>query len=305
VFVHGIAVAFWVGALAPLITMARRRHDDLPRAIWQFSNLAVPVVGLLVLTGIVLAIIQLASFRALIDTWYGIIRLIKLALVLPLLALAALNRLYLTPEIVLCVKHTRTFGGSVVLEFLLVLCIFIAVAGWRFTLPPRALADFAATPLAIHIHTETVMFQVLISPGKVGSDDFVLRLTTGNGSLLPAKEATLTVSLPGRGIEPMERAAKLGPDGDWHVRGVPLPQPGRWHMQIDALVTDFEKIALEDDFDVRFRRARRRYRAARSAAGGSCRGRRAMPQDHSGIADRDRGRRRPAAGCHPRLVRVG
>jgi len=32
---------------------------------------------------------------------------------------------------------------------------------------------------------------------------------------------------------------------------VPLPLAGRWHMQIDALVSDFEKITLEDDFDVR------------------------------------------------------
>ena len=251
VFVHGIAVAYWVGALAPLITMARRRHNDLPRAIRQFSNAAVPLVGLLVLSGIVLAIIQLESFRALIDTWYGIILLIKLVLVTLLLGLAALNRLYLTPDIVMRVKHTRTFGGSVLLEFLLVLCIFIAVAGWRFTPPPRALADSAAAPLAIHIHTETAMFQVLISPGKVGSDDFVLQLMTGDGSQLVAKEAMLTLSLPERGIEPIERNAVLGPDGYWHVRGVPLPQPGRWHMQIDALVTDFEKVTLEDDFEVR------------------------------------------------------
>ena len=57
-------------------------------------------------------------------------------------------------------------------------------------------------------------------------------------------------SLPARGIEPIERNAALGPDGYWHVRGVPLPLPGRWHMQIDVLVTDFEKITLEDDFDV-------------------------------------------------------
>lgn len=251
VFVHGVAVAYWVGALAPLITMARRRHNDLPRAIRQFSNVAVPLVGLLVLTGVVLAIIQLGTFRALIDTWYGIILLIKLVLVTLLLALAALNRLYLTPDIVMRVKHTRTFGGSVLLEFLLVICIFIAVAGWRFTTPPRALADSAPAPLAVHIHTETAMFQVLISPGKVGSDDFVLQLMTGDGSQLTAKEATLTLSLPERGIEPIERNATLGPDGYWHVRGVPLPQPGRWHMQIDALVTDFEKVTLEDDFEVK------------------------------------------------------
>lgn len=251
VFVHGIAVAYWVGALAPLITMARRRHNDLPRAIRQFSNAAVPLVGLLVLSGIVLAIIQLESFRALIDTWYGIILLIKLVLVALLLGLAALNRLYLTPDIVMRVKHTRTFGGSVLLEFLLVIFIFVAVAGWRFTAPPRALAESAPAPLAVHIHTETAMFQVLISPGKVGSDDFVLQLMAGDGSQLVAKEATLTLSLPERGIEPIERSAVLGPDGYWHVRGVPLPQPGRWHMQIDALVTDFEKVTLEDDFEVK------------------------------------------------------
>ena len=50
------------------------------------------------------------------------------------------------------------------------------------------------------------MFQVLISPGTVGTDSFVLQLMNGDGSLLQAKEATLTLSLPERGIEPLERA---------------------------------------------------------------------------------------------------
>jgi len=35
------------------------------------------------------------------------------------------------------------------------------------------------------------------------------------------------------------------------VRNVPLPFSGRWHMRIDALVTDFQKVTLEDDFDLR------------------------------------------------------
>jgi copper transport protein len=251
VFVHGIAVAYWVGALAPLVVLARRRHDSLPRVLRQFSAVAVSMVGLLVLTGLVLAIIQLESFRALIDSWYGIILSVKLVLVILLLGLAALNRFVVTARVGSDRENALPLAGTVFLELVLVVGILIAVAGWRFTPPPRALADSAAAPLAIHIHTETAMFQVLISPGKVGSDDFVLQLMTGDGSQLVAKEATLTVSLPARGIEPIERAAKLGPDGYWHVRGVPLPQPGRWHMQIDALVTDFEKVTLEDDFDVR------------------------------------------------------
>ena len=88
-------------------------------------------------------------------------------------------------------------------------------------------------------------------PGQVGSDHFVLQLMKGDAGLLPAKEATLTLSLPDRGIEPMERRATLGPDGYWHVRGVPLPLPGHWRMQIEALVTDFQKVSLEDDFELR------------------------------------------------------
>jgi len=115
-----------------------------------------------------------------------------------------------------------------------------------------ALASFrlaTAAPLAIHIHSERAMFQVLISPGAVGTDSFVLQLMSGDGNLLRVKEATLVLSLPERGIEPLERKATLGADGYWHVGDVPIAQPGRWHVRIDAL-TDFQKITLEDDFEV-------------------------------------------------------
>ncbi len=109
--------------------------------------------------------------------------------------------------------------------------------------------DAAETPLAIHIHTEKAMFQVLISPGAVGSDSFVLQLMSGDGTLLPAKAATLVLRPPGESAAPLERKASLGPDGYWHVADVPLAVPGRWHARIDA-VTAFQKISLEDDFDV-------------------------------------------------------
>ena len=106
-----------------------------------------------------------------------------------------------------------------------------------------------AAPLAIHIHGDDAMFQVLVSPGTVGTDNFVLQLMSGDGSLLQVKEATLVLSLPGHGIEPLQRQANLGADGYWHVDDVPIPQPGRWHVRIEA-ATDFQKITLEEDFEV-------------------------------------------------------
>jgi copper transport protein len=255
VFVHGVAVAFWVGALAPLIALARKRDGTVLSVLLRFSRIAVPVVAVLALTGIGLAIVQLESFGALIGTRYGIILLVKLTLVAILLGLAALSRYVVTPALKAEPRNSRELKGGVFFEYVAVLLILGVVAGWRFAAPPRTLAAAAQAaveaPLAIHIHTETAMFQVLISPGKMGSDDFVLQLMAGDASPLPAKEATLTLSLPERGVEPVERSATLGSDGYWHLRAVPLPLPGRWHMRIDALVTDFEKVTLEDDFEVR------------------------------------------------------
>jgi len=247
-FLHGVGVAFWVGALAPLAALASRPKPSLLPILNRFSQLAIPVVALLVLTGLGLAVVQLGRVGALIDTSYGIILSIKLVLVILLLGLAALNRFRLTPALARDGKATAPLVRSIVLECVLAAGILAVVAGWRFTPPPRSILP--ETPLAIHIHTDKAMFQVLVSPGMVGNDSFVLQLMTDDGSPLNAKEATLSLSLPERGIEAIEHNAELGSDGYWHVRGVPLLVPGRWHIRIDALVSDFDKITLEDDFDL-------------------------------------------------------
>ncbi len=250
VFLHGIGVAFWIGTLAPLVTLARRPSGSLLAILNRFSRLAVPVVGVLVLTGLILATVQLESFRALIETKYGLILSTKLALVVVLLGFAALNRFRLTPALAVDPSNNSPLVRSILAECVVVVAILALVAGWRFTPPPRSLVTAIATPLAVHIHTETAMFQVLVSPGAVGTDSFVLQLMNGDASPLEAKEATLFLSLPERGIEALERKAVLGADGYWHVLDVPLPYAGHWHMRIDALITDFKKISLEDDLDV-------------------------------------------------------
>ena len=250
VFLHGIGVAFWVGALAPLAAMAKQKAASLPVILNRFSRIALPVVAAIALTGLGLAVVQLESVRALVETSYGMILSVKLVLVACLLGLAALNRFRLTPQLVLKPLDTSALARSILLECIVTAGILAVVAGWRLTPPPRALVKAAVKPLAIHIHTDEAMFQVLISPGAVGKDDFVLQLMKGDATPLAAKEATLILSLPERGIEPWQRTATLGADGYWQVADVPIPYPGRWHMRIEALVTDFRKVALEDDFDV-------------------------------------------------------
>ena len=113
-----------------------------------------------------------------------------------------------------------------------------------------AIAPLAAeTPLAVHIHGDKAMFQVLISPGRPGHDSFVLQLMNGDGTLLPAKAATLILSKPEGSAPPVERKASLSSDGYWRVEDVAMPSAGRWHMRIEA-ETAFRKVTLEEDFDM-------------------------------------------------------
>jgi copper transport protein len=250
VFLHGAGAAFWVGALAPLTAMAWRAEPGLLSALNRFSRAAILVVGVLVLTGLGLAVIQLASIRALIETRYGLVLSIKLMLVAILLGLAAINRFRLTPALAADPHETRPLARSILAECVLAVAILAVVAGWRFTPPPRTLVASARPQLAVHVHASQGMLEVKVSPGVAGTDDFSIELMDSEGVPLVAKEATVILSLPERGIEPLERAATLGADGGWQVRDVPLAYPGRWHLRFEALVTDFSKIALEGDIDV-------------------------------------------------------
>ena len=89
---HTLAVAFWLGAFWPLLAMLR--DPALSTAtVRRFSILAVPTVALLVATGLVIALVQVERPNALVETYYGLLLLAKLAGVAGLIALAARNRL--------------------------------------------------------------------------------------------------------------------------------------------------------------------------------------------------------------------
>jgi copper transport protein len=105
-FLHGIGVAFWLGALVPLAVLVWPPQDAPLAALNRFSRMAIPAVGLLLLAGLALAIVQLESFEALVETKYGLILSIKLLLVAALLGLAALNRF----RLVVLFPRSRAIG---------------------------------------------------------------------------------------------------------------------------------------------------------------------------------------------------
>jgi copper resistance protein D len=105
---HLIASAAWVGSLVPLAILigSAVRHIDGPSslpiarvAIARYSTLGVLSVGTLLATGIISSWALVGSAHALIHTDYGRLLLVKIALFLAMLSIAAVNRQRLTPRL--------------------------------------------------------------------------------------------------------------------------------------------------------------------------------------------------------------
>lgn len=138
--IHLLGVAFWLGALGPLLLLAR--HNDPRRiapAAARFGTAAGSVVAALILAGLAVLWILLNSASELWTSGYGRTLCLKLALVACLLACAALNKLRLTPRLMAGdVNAVRTLRISIRIELVLASLILIVTAALTtLTGPPR------------------------------------------------------------------------------------------------------------------------------------------------------------------------
>ena len=96
---HLAGIAFWIGILSPLRTLAGEA-GSLPEAAmlgYRFGLIASVTVPILLAAGIVMAWRLLGGLSALVTTAYGLTLLGKIAAVAVLLATAAANRLRFVP----------------------------------------------------------------------------------------------------------------------------------------------------------------------------------------------------------------
>lgn len=251
VFLHGVGITYWAGAMVPLGALLFRRDRDALAALFRFSRAAPIAIAPLVAAGITLAVVQVETPLALFETAYGLVLLVKLALVFILFALAANNRWRLAGSAKAGEgQATRHLARSVAGETLLIVLILGVAAVWRFTPPPRVLAVEAAMPASVHIHAEKAMADLSIAPGRAGPVDVSIFVMTGDFGPLDAKEVTLVLSKPDAGIEPVKRRA-TSVEGAWRIDGLQMPIAGRWKVRLDVLVSDFEMAKLEGEIDIR------------------------------------------------------
>ncbi len=127
---HVLGLAFWVGVFAPLLRLSKQAETQEAGALAEeFGRKALWVVAGLVIAGLAALVILSGGRWAILATAYGQFFVVKLALFASVFALAAWNKLQLTPGL----QHGLAGAGakmlqSLRLEVTLLLAILIVTA---------------------------------------------------------------------------------------------------------------------------------------------------------------------------------
>jgi copper resistance protein D len=151
IVVHLLGVAFWLGALIPLLMVAgdadlsrgdtsRADMSRIAATVGRFGTAALVVVGALLTAGVVLLCLLLRDVSELWSDDYGRLVLTKVLLVSCLLALAAFNHLRLTPRLFAYdTGALRALKRSILAELAVAGCVLVATAAMTTLAGPPAL----------------------------------------------------------------------------------------------------------------------------------------------------------------------
>lgn len=259
---HLIAAAVWLGTLAPLALLLGLTLEDaaalavMRTATLRFSALGVLTVGTLLATGMINTWYLVGSPQALLGTDYGRLLLLKIALFLLMVSVAAINRSRLTPKLVddrsaaAADSARRQLRRNAAIEASLG-AIVIAIVAMLGVLPPASHSHHHTSDLSIpadatfqHIHSEQGMADIVIEPGRVGTAAATIRLWNEALDTLDAREVTLTLTPPNPGSKPKTYAAARDEDGNWKIDGIALAEPGNWSVAVDAALGSGSRLAL-------------------------------------------------------------
>ena len=134
--VHFTMFALWIGALYPLLTISRTGQvAELKVSLERFSKHAVVIVSLLLLSGLALMLSLIHSAADLFTTAYGIALILKILLVIGLVAIAAVNKYIIVPQLLLQ-TDTAQFQRSVRLEIVVAILLLLLTAYLSTALGP-------------------------------------------------------------------------------------------------------------------------------------------------------------------------
>ena len=255
--VHVEAAAIWAGGLAFLLLLllwARgRRWEVATEAVPGFSGVAVLAIAALIVAGSISGFLEVRSFPALWETTYGRLLLLKVALVVPLLALGAFNNRISVPRLragAASALERRRFLLSTGTELALVVVV-VAVTAGLVAQPPAKAATASAGPVSIDTPVGPFDLNLVVDPAQPGQNEVHLYVLEQNGQPASVDEAQVSASLPPASIGPLRfRAVPAGP-GHYVVTDASFPLAGTWQLRVDVRQGEFDSWSTTNEIPIR------------------------------------------------------
>jgi copper transport protein len=235
---HIVAAGVWIGGLPVLILAVRGQPSDLKaRVLRRFSTTAGIAIVVVAVTGTFRAVIEVGSVGHLFGTTFGVLVLVKVALLLVLAGLGAVNRFGNVPRASRALSGLRRVASTEVVTGIAVVLVAAALVN---VAPPIASATPASTEQSTQLvvsgsdFATTVKVRLLVSPGSAGFNDFRLRVTGyDTGALVHASSVQLEFTQP---LRPQlgQSTLALGrqSDGTFAARGGNLAIAGIWEVAV-------------------------------------------------------------------------
>ncbi|MEU4239755.1 copper resistance protein CopC [Actinoplanes sp. NPDC026619] len=246
--IHLAAMSVWLGGLVMLgvflLRQANERELSAILPIW--SRWAATAVTALILAGTVQALIEVASLDGLVNSTYGRLILVKVALAACVLGVAWFSRrLVRSRQAEASPRGLRRIVGA---ELAITAVVLGVTAALVQIAPPRtaqAAETAAATSSTVTqtLTSSTMAMQVDIFPATVGNNSIHLYAYTPDNKPLTVVEWTGTAALASKGIEPIQ--IPLLRITDFHAVGdIALPSAGQWTFKFTARTSDIDQQTL-------------------------------------------------------------
>lgn len=248
---HVAAGSAWVGGLIGLVLTLPRlagRPALAADVLARFSGVAAWLLGLVALTGSILAWRILRTWSAVVETDFGRVLLIKVAIVVLVAAVAGWNRFRLLPRVAADSgfaeqqRSVHRFRRTVASEAALLVCV-LGVTGFLVDRTP--VPDQAAIALPGALDDSTFVGQgngikvvATVRPATVGRNELLIQVQDGAGEPIePYADPEVSLSEGDVGLGD-QRLVNVG-SGTYRST-VLIPKPGSWRVAVSVRTSEFD-----------------------------------------------------------------
>ncbi len=261
-FAHLSSAALWAGGLVALLAGLRPAmkagSGQVKRAITRFSALGLAALALIAVTGLYNAWIEVGSIRALTDTGYGRLLIVKTVVLVPILALGAFNLFgFSLAQLQQVGRRFRLLSSVVSTEATLAVVVLVAVAllanlpVGRDAVLSRVRASDAPMAMPVLLSGEGTTITFGVTPNMVGTNTFLVELTDRLGRPVEGNaDVEVQISRLDQGVEGDTLVLDALGDGRFSARSDALSIVGTWSAHVRMARSGREPVAIDYLFRV-------------------------------------------------------